>query len=416
MRFRNIASRSPRSSSPRLVSTQPAWFGTTTSTRNRTAANVPSAHCHPAEAIRRCVAFGVRSVEHGTFIDEPTASFAAGNGAFIVPTMAVIFSLRAMMPKLGLSAAIQEKLDHTYKQALSGMDIMRKAGVKVCLGTDLLGEGYVEQCREFAIRREVFSPLEILRQATSTGAALLLHEDKLGCIKPGAFADLLVVDGDPLQDIGLLADDGRKLALIMRDVQTRFFGTALGFVVAIAWPITHIFVLILINSAAGRATPYGDNAALFFATGALPFMCFNYMSRFTMLGVTLNKPLLNYPIVKVGDILIARAVLEVLNAAVVVVVTIIILTIMGVDVWPPRPQEAMYALLACMLLGFGFGIVNGVIGGIFPFWITPFSLFQIVLWMASGVIIVPDELPESFRYWLSWNPALVSIWRYSGKV
>ena len=208
----------------------------------------------------------------------------------------------------------------------------------------------------------------------------------------------------------LLRTHGRILvALIMRDVQTRFFGTALGFVVAIAWPITHIFVLILINSAAGRATPYGDNAALFFATGALPFMCFNYMSRFTMLGVTLNKPLLSYPIVKVGDILIARAILEVLNAAVVVVVTIIILTIMGVDVWPPRPQEAMYALLACMLLGFGFGIVNGVIGGIFPFWITPFSLFQIVLWMASGVIIVPDELPESFRYWLSWNPALVGV-------
>ena len=175
-----------------------------------------AAHCHPAEAIRRCVAFGVRSIEHGTLIDEQTAQFAASEGAFIVPTMAVIFSLRAMMPKLGLSAAIQEKLDHTYKQALSGMDIMRNAGVNVCFGTDLLGAGYIERCREFAIRREVFSPLEILRQATSTGAALLLHDDRLGCIKPGAFADLLVVDGDPLKDIGLLADDGRKLALIMR--------------------------------------------------------------------------------------------------------------------------------------------------------------------------------------------------------
>jgi imidazolonepropionase-like amidohydrolase len=175
-----------------------------------------AAHCHPAEAIRRCVAFGVRSIEHGTLIDEQTAQFAASKGAFIVPTMAVIFSLRAMMPKLGLSQAIQEKLDHTYRQALSGMDIMRKAGVKVCFGTDLLGPGYIEECREFAIRREVFSPLEIMRQATSTGAALLLQEDKLGCVKPGAFADLLVVDGDPLKDIGLLAEDGRKLALIMR--------------------------------------------------------------------------------------------------------------------------------------------------------------------------------------------------------
>ena len=175
-----------------------------------------TAHCHPAEAIRRSIACGVRGIEHGTLIDEQTARFAADNGAFIVPTMAIIFSLRAMMPKLNLSPAIQEKLDHTYHKALGGMDIMRRAGVKLCLGTDLIGPGYVEQCSEFTIRREVFSPLEILRQATSMGAALLLHEDRLGCIKPGAFADLLVVDGDPLKDIGLLAEDGRKLALIMR--------------------------------------------------------------------------------------------------------------------------------------------------------------------------------------------------------
>jgi capsular polysaccharide transport system permease protein len=212
-------------------------------------------------------------------------------------------------------------------------------------------------------------------------------------------------------DIGeRVATHGRILvALIMRDVTTRFFGSPLGFVIAIAWPVSHIFILIAINAAAGRAAPYGDDSALFFATGLLPFMCFNYMSRFTMLGVMLNKPLLGYPIVKVGDILIARAILEVLNAAVVVIVTMIILTAMGVDVRPPRPQEAMYALLACMLLGLGFGIVNGVIAGMFSFWFTPFSLFQIILWMASGVILLPDELPETARYWLSFNPALIGV-------
>ena len=64
----------------------------------------------------------------------------------------------------------------------------------------------------------------------------------------------------------------------------------------------------------------------------------------------------------------------------------------------------MYALLACMLLGFGWGIVNGVIAGIFTFWVTPFALLQIILWIASGVIIVPDELPDVARYYLSFNP------------
>lgn len=208
----------------------------------------------------------------------------------------------------------------------------------------------------------------------------------------------------------LLRLHGRILfALMLRDVQTRFFGTPLGFVIAIAWPVSHIFILIALNGALGRPPPYGDSAPLFFATGLLPFMCFSYMSRFTTLGVMLNKPLLGYPIVKVGDILLARAALEVMNAAVVSIVSIIILTAIQVDVWPPRPIDAMCAMLACMLLGFGFGIVNGVIAGILPFWFTPFSLFQIVLWIASGVINVPDELPETARYWLSFNPILIGV-------
>ena len=193
----------------------------------------------------------------------------------------------------------------------------------------------------------------------------------------------------------LLRMHGRILvALMIRDVKTRFFGTPLGFILAILWPVSHIFILIFLNGALGRAPPYGDSAPLFFATGLLPFMCFNYMSRFTVLGVMLNKPLLGYPIVKVGDLLLARAILEVLNAAIVVIVTVVILTAMGVDIWPPRPIEAMYAMLACIWLGFGFGIVNAVIAGIFPFWFTPYSLFQIVLWIASGVIMVPDEYPD----------------------
>ena len=215
-------------------------------------------------------------------------------------------------------------------------------------------------------------------------------------------------NGDGLFDV--LRTHARILvALMVRDVQTRFFGTALGFILAILWPVSHIFLVLAINSSLGRAPPYGDSAALFFATGLVPFMCFNYMSRFTVLGVMLNKPLLGFPIVKVGDILLARAIVEVLNAAIVIVVTIVILTAMGVDVWPPRPIEAMNALLACLLLGFGFGIVNGVIAGILPFWFTPFSLFQIVLWLASGVIMVPDDLPDTARYWLSFNPILIGV-------
>ena len=175
-----------------------------------------AAHCHPASAVRRCVEFGVRSIEHGTLIDDDTARFVAERGAYIVPTMVVIFALVEMGTELGFPAVSLEKAEYAYKQALSGMDKMRSAGVKIGFGTDLLGSTYVQECREFTIRSEVFSPLELLRQATSVNAELMMRQGKLGCIAPGAHADLLVVDGDPLRDISLLAADGKNLRLIVR--------------------------------------------------------------------------------------------------------------------------------------------------------------------------------------------------------
>src|SRR5207249_4592153 len=94
-----------------------------------------AAHCHPASAIRRCVEFGVRSIEHGTLIDDDTAQFVAERGAYIVPTMVVIFALVEMGKELGFPAVSQEKAEYAYKQALSGMDKMRTAGVKIGFGT-----------------------------------------------------------------------------------------------------------------------------------------------------------------------------------------------------------------------------------------------------------------------------------------
>jgi imidazolonepropionase-like amidohydrolase len=175
-----------------------------------------SAHCHPASAIKRCVEFGVRVIEHGTLMDDVTARFVANNDAYVVPTLVIIHVLAKHGRQLGLPPASQEKVEFIFRQALQGLESMRKAGVKIGFGTDLLGETYVQQCREFALRKAVFSPLEILRQATSNNAALLLEQDKLGCIEPGAHADLLVVEGDPLKDIELLASSGKHLRLIMR--------------------------------------------------------------------------------------------------------------------------------------------------------------------------------------------------------
>jgi len=175
-----------------------------------------SAHCHPASAIKRCAEYGVRVIEHGTLIDDETARFLAERGCYVVPTLAILHALNERGHELGLLPASQEKIKSVFRFALEGLESMRKAGVKIGLGTDLIGDTYVQQCREFAIRRDVFSPLEILRQATSINASLLQKDGELGCIKAGAHADLIVVDGDPLRDIMLLAANGQSLRLIMR--------------------------------------------------------------------------------------------------------------------------------------------------------------------------------------------------------
>ncbi len=174
------------------------------------------AHCHPTEAIRRCVELGVRSIEHGTVIDAATAALVADREAFVVPTMSVIFALLEDGPKLGLPPVSYEKLQRVSGHALEGLRLMRDAGVKLGFGTDLLGAHHVRQGTEFTIRAQVLSPLEILRSACAVNAELLNQSGRLGCVAPGAHADLLVVDGNPLEDLGVLAANGARLAVIMK--------------------------------------------------------------------------------------------------------------------------------------------------------------------------------------------------------
>lgn len=175
-----------------------------------------AAHCHPAEAVRRSVALGVRSIEHATLIDAPTAAFVAERGAFAVPTMAIIFGLLDEGERLGFPEVSMEKLRRVAEHALSGLEIMKAAGVKMGLGTDLLGALHPRQSTEFELRARVLPAINILRSATAVNAELLGQAGRLGCVREGALADLLVVEGDPLADVRLLAEPQRNLAVVMK--------------------------------------------------------------------------------------------------------------------------------------------------------------------------------------------------------
>ena len=174
-----------------------------------------AAHCHPAEAVRQAALLGVRSIEHATLIDKATADLVVEKGAFTVPTMAVIASLVDEGEKLGFPPVSMEKLRRLCDRALAGLEVMKQAGVKMALGTDLLGALHVRQSTEFALRGQVLPALDILRSACSIGAELLGQKGQLGCIRPQALADLLVVEGNPLEDISILGKGGDSLAVIM---------------------------------------------------------------------------------------------------------------------------------------------------------------------------------------------------------
>lgn len=179
-----------------------------------------AAHCHPAEAVRRCAALGVRSIEHATLVDEATAAFVAERGAFAVPTMATIFALMDQGAQLGLPPVSLEKLRRVADAALESLAILHRAGVKMGLGTDLLGALHTRQLSEFELRGRVLPPLEVLRSACAVNAELVGEAGRLGVVAPGAFADLLVVDGDPLTDLSVLSGAGERLAAVM--TQGRF--------------------------------------------------------------------------------------------------------------------------------------------------------------------------------------------------
>lgn len=174
------------------------------------------AHAYIPESITRAVRAGVRSIEHGNLIDEAAAKEMASHGTYLVPTLVVYDQVAEFGRALNFPAASLAKLADVLDAGVGSVDLAQRAGVQLGLGTDLLGETQDAQAKELLLRADAQSNADVLRSATTVNAALLGRAGQLGVIVPGAYADLLVVDGDPLTDIGVLAGQGERLAMIVR--------------------------------------------------------------------------------------------------------------------------------------------------------------------------------------------------------
>ena len=182
----------------------------------RDAQTYVSAHLYTPEAIERALRCGVHSLEHCNRIDAPTARLAAEAGAVAVPTLVTYEALAQDGAALGLPPESIAKIEDVRAAGMGSLSILRDAGVTIAFGTDLLGETHVRQSEEFAIRSRVLPSAELFASATTVAARLIGMEGRIGVVAPGAIADLLVVQGAPLEDAAILADHQRSILMVMK--------------------------------------------------------------------------------------------------------------------------------------------------------------------------------------------------------
>lgn len=175
------------------------------------------AHAYVPKAITRAIENGVRTIEHGNLLDEESARVMSKYDAFLVPTNVTYRALYKHGKSFGFPEVSIGKLKDVLDVGLNAIEVAKNNGVKIGHGSDLLGECQIYQSDELSIKAEVVGNYEAIRHATEVNAEILNMSDELGVIKVNALADILIVDGNPSKDIGLLTNDAKFIPKIMKD-------------------------------------------------------------------------------------------------------------------------------------------------------------------------------------------------------
>jgi imidazolonepropionase-like amidohydrolase len=166
-----------------------------------------AAHAHGAEGAKRAIRAGVRSIEHGCLIDDETIALMVERGTYLVADMYDGDWMIQEGPRLGYSDEVLRKTEMTNDAQRENFAKAVKAGVKIAFGTDsgIYPHGMNAKNLAFHVRFGQ-TPMEAIRSATLISAELMGWEDRVGSLRPGRFADLIAVDGDPLDDVTVLED------------------------------------------------------------------------------------------------------------------------------------------------------------------------------------------------------------------
>ncbi|HEY8173907.1 MAG TPA: amidohydrolase family protein [Dehalococcoidia bacterium] len=161
------------------------------------------AHCHTAGATRNALAAGVRSIEHGSMLDEETVQLMAKHEAYLVPTVVIleILARASNIPEFS-----RAKLDLVRGEIAGSIELARRANVHIGSGSDLLGPRQSRRASEIVEKAKHMAPMQAIVSATKTNSELFRTEAHAGTIAEGKDADFILVAGDPLDDISILVD------------------------------------------------------------------------------------------------------------------------------------------------------------------------------------------------------------------
>jgi imidazolonepropionase-like amidohydrolase len=184
----------------------------------RTVGKICLAHVYTPEGIMNAVTAGVRSIEHGNFLDEESAACMKKAGAYFVPTLTTYFLISAHGAAEKIPQKMIDKIDKAKERGLDSLKVARAAGLKICSGSDVLSSMQPFKSMELGLKAQVLGNHEAILSATRTNAELFGMSDQIGTIEVGKLADLILVDGNPLDDIAVL-QDAANVVYVMRDGQ-----------------------------------------------------------------------------------------------------------------------------------------------------------------------------------------------------
>ncbi|MFX0177577.1 MAG: amidohydrolase family protein [Candidatus Hodarchaeota archaeon] len=178
-----------------------------------------SSHAQGTAGIKNALLGGVKSIEHGIFMDDECIELMIEKGAWVVPTFTicqVYMDFIKLVPKW-----IVPKIEASYPAHYESIKKCYKAGIKIGLGADLLGDPrvcpYGINGREFEKLTQIgMSPMEAIVAGTKTGAEIIMREHELGTLEPGKLADITICEGNPLENIKILAKV-KKIKFVMID-------------------------------------------------------------------------------------------------------------------------------------------------------------------------------------------------------